>query len=104
MWTTEELEKIAAADELQISALRRDGTLSKSVTIWVVRHGDDLYVRSAYGRGSAWFRAAEERHEGHISAGGVEKIVRFVAGADYQARAERRLARAYSGIIFCRAD
>ncbi|HEX2387080.1 MAG TPA: DUF2255 family protein [Candidatus Binatia bacterium] len=82
MWTTEELEKIAAADELQISSLRRDGTLSKSVTIWVVRHGDDLYVRSAYGRGSAWFRAAEERHEGHISAGGVEKIVRFVAGAD----------------------
>ncbi len=36
-WTSDELEKIAAADELQLASARRDGTLRKPVTIWVVR-------------------------------------------------------------------
>jgi hypothetical protein len=41
------------------------------VTIWVVRHGDDLYVRSVYGRTSSWIRGAQDSREGHISAVGV---------------------------------
>ncbi len=49
------------------------------MTIWVVRHGDDLYVRSAYGRTSAWFRGTRVRHEGRIRAGGAEKDDTFVA-------------------------
>lgn len=81
-WTSEELDKIAAADELQLEITRRDGTLRRPVTIWVVRHGDDLYVRSAYGRNSAWFRGIQDRHEGHIRAGGVDKDVVFVEAVD----------------------
>ena len=81
-WTSDELTKIGTAEELQIASLRRDGTLRKPVTIWVVRVGDDLYVRSAYGRNSAWFRGTQARHEGHIRAGGVEKDVTFVEETD----------------------
>jgi hypothetical protein len=77
-WTSDELDKIGTAHELEIAPLRRDGTLRKPVTIWVVRLGDDLYVRSVYGRTSAWFRGAQVRHEGHIQAGGVDKDVTFV--------------------------
>ena len=55
-WTSEELKKIGAAEELQIAFLRGDGTLRKLMTIWVVRLGDDLYVRSVNGRTSGWFR------------------------------------------------
>jgi hypothetical protein len=77
-WTSEELTKIGTAEELDISSLRRDGTLTKSVTIWVVRVSDDLYVRAVNGRNGVWFRATQVRHEGHISAGGVEKDVTFV--------------------------
>jgi hypothetical protein len=62
---------------LEIASLRRDGTLRKPVTIWVVRHGDALYVRSGYGRTAAWFRGTQLRHEGHIKAGGVDKDVAF---------------------------
>ena len=62
-WTSDELNKIAAAEELHITSLRRDGTLTKPVTIWVIRHGDDLYVRSYKGRAGSWFRAAQSRHE-----------------------------------------
>jgi hypothetical protein len=77
-WTSNELTIIGTAEELQISSLRQDGTLRKPVTIWVVRLGDDLYVRSVNGRASAWFRGVQLQHEGHIQAGGVEKDVTFV--------------------------
>ena len=82
IWTSAELNKIGSAEELQIASLRQDDALRKSVTIWVVRVGDDLYVRSVYGRGSAWFRATQVRHEGHIQAGGVDKDVAFVDETD----------------------
>ena len=81
-WTSNELNKIGTAEELEIASLRRDGTLRKPVTIWVVRLGDDLYVRSVNGRTSAWFRGVQTRHEGRIQAGGVEKDVTFVEEAD----------------------
>ena len=47
------------------------------MTIWVVRDGDDLYVRSYRGAGAAWFRGTQLRHEGHVRAGGVDKDVAF---------------------------
>jgi hypothetical protein len=81
-WTNDELNKIGTAEELEIAPLRQDGTLRKPVTIWVVRVGDDLYVRSANGRASAWFRGVLARHEGRIQAGGVEKDVSFVEETD----------------------
>jgi hypothetical protein len=81
-WTNDELNKIEKAEELQIASLRRDGSRRKSVIIWVVRVGNDLYVRSVNGRGSAWFRGAQTRHEGRIWAGGVEKDVAFVEEAN----------------------
>ena len=80
-WTSEELTRIGTAEELKIASLRSNGTLRKPVTIWVVRLGDDLYVRSVNGRTSAWFRGVQARHEGRIQAGGVEKDVTFVEEA-----------------------
>ncbi|HEY4939180.1 MAG TPA: DUF2255 family protein [Actinomycetota bacterium] len=81
-WTSEELGKIEGADELQFASARRDGTLRSPVTIWVARHGDDLYVRPVNGRTASWFRGAQARHEGRIRAGGVDKEVRLVETAD----------------------
>jgi hypothetical protein len=81
-WTSDELEKIAAADELQLASEQPDGALRRPVTIWVVRLGDDVYVRSVNGRSSHWFRGTEDRHEGHIRAGGVDKDVLFVEAGD----------------------
>ena len=81
-WTRDELHRIGGAEELQIASLRRDGTLRNPVTIWVVRVGDDLYIRSVNGRASSWFRGVETRHEGHIRAGGVDKDVPFVEETD----------------------
>jgi hypothetical protein len=76
-WTSEELTGIGTATELQIASRRRDGTLRNPRTIWVVRVGDDLYVRSMYGRAGGWFPGTQVRHQGHIRAGGVDKDVTF---------------------------
>jgi hypothetical protein len=82
-WSRDELNKIGTAEELEIAPRRDDGTLRDPVTIWVVRQGDNLYVRSYNGKSGSWYRAAQNSHQGRIQAGGVEKDVRFVnADAD----------------------
>ena len=76
-WTTDELSKIGGAEELELASRRRGRKMSKSVTIWVVRVKNDLYVRSLWGYTSTWFERTLDRLEGHISAGGIEKDVYF---------------------------
>ena len=77
-WTSDELNRIGTAEELEIASLRGDDTLRNPVIIWVVRVGDDLYVRSVKGQISAWFRGVRTRYAGQIRAGGVVKDVTFV--------------------------
>lgn len=81
-WSRNELDTIAAAEELEIMPLRSDGTPRKPVTIWVVRVGDDLYIRSYRGAGAAWFRAARASRAGRVRAGGLEKDVALVEETD----------------------
>jgi len=82
-WTDEKLAKIGAAEEVQIASVRSDGTLGKPVTVWAVRQGDDLYVRSVKGRNGHWYRGTQEKHEGGIRAGGAQQDITFVdAGSD----------------------
>lgn len=81
-WTDDELAQIGDAEELQIAGQQQDGTLHKPIIIWVVRHGDGLYVRSVKGTRAGWFRGTQERHEGRIWAGDIEKDVLFVAETD----------------------
>jgi len=81
-WTSDELALIGAAEELELTTLRRDGTPRRPLPIWVVRHGDDLYIRAVNGPTAAWYRGTRARPEGHIRAGGVERDVRFVETQD----------------------
>jgi len=81
-WTADELDRIGAADELLNAPRRTDGTLLRARPIWVVRVGDELYVRSWRGAGGSWFRAARKSGHGHVSAGGVECDVAYVPADD----------------------
>ncbi|PJJ62328.1 DUF2255 family protein [Compostimonas suwonensis] len=78
-WTTSELDRIGGAEELHIASRREDGTLRPSVTIWAVRLGDGVFVRSAYGPENPWFVRAQRAGTGRIQAGGVERDVVFAA-------------------------
>jgi hypothetical protein len=77
-WTREELDRIGAAEELEIAPRRGDGSLRRPVPIRVVCVGEELYVRSWRGSDGAWYRAARTRGTGHVSSGGVERDVAFV--------------------------
>jgi hypothetical protein len=74
-WNADELRRIADAEELEIAPLRRNGELRSPTPVWVVRAGDDLYVRAAYGSGSGWYGVARTSRQAEISAGGVRKHV-----------------------------
>jgi len=74
-WDSTELEGFGTATELHLAARRGDDTLSRYTTMWVARVGESLYVRSAYGPDSAWYRRAIRHGRGRISAGGIERDV-----------------------------
>ena len=76
-WAAEELERIGAAEELDLASRRPDGSHRKFITIWTVCSGDGLYVRSAYGWDNPWFQRALKAREGRIRAAGVERDVTF---------------------------
>lgn len=80
-WTNEDLNRVGEAEELQLASVRNDGTLRPYVTMWVVRVGDDLYVRSAHGPDNPWYRRAKASGAGRIRAGGVERHVTFADAA-----------------------
>jgi hypothetical protein len=102
-WAGDKLAKIGAAEEVQIASVRSDGTLGKPVTVWAVRHLDDLYVRSVKGRAGHWYRSTQERHEGSIRARGAQQDVTFVdAGSDVRDEVDaayRAKYRRYAGSI-----
>jgi hypothetical protein len=76
-WTSDELATIGRAEELQLASLHDDGTLGPYVMIWVVRAGDELYVRSARGPDNGWYVRALHAGAGRIRVGGLERDVVF---------------------------
>src|SRR5512132_2533178 len=80
-WTEHQLNAIGQAEELRLASLRPDGSLRPYVTMWVVRVGDGLYVRSAHGPNNPWYRRARASGRGRVRAGGVERDVIFAEAA-----------------------
>ena len=76
-WNTQDLEQIEDADEMGIASRRADGSLRPYITIWFVRAGDDLYVRSAYGPENGWYQRALASGQGRVSVGDWEHDVYF---------------------------
>jgi hypothetical protein len=81
-WSKNDLDRIGTADELQIAAQRPDGSHHPYTTIWVVRVGENLYIRSVRGPRGGWYRHALQTHAGRIRSGGIERDVTFTQPAD----------------------
>ena len=85
-WTEEELDRIGGAEEVKLASSRADGSLRRYVRMWVVRAGDELYVRSAYGPDNPWYRRARASGRGRIRVGRLQYDVSFAdAGRDVHA-------------------
>lgn len=76
-WTADELRRVGDATELELASGGSDGSRRPFTTMWVVRVGDGLYVRSAGGPGRPWYRHALASRRGRIRAGGIEADVDF---------------------------
>ncbi len=95
-WSSEDLDRIGAADELRVAPRRPDGTQEHDTPIWVVRVGDDLYVRSYRGPRGSWYRRAQRTHEGRLRANGKEHDVAFEDAPDEsQAAVDRAYGAKY---------
>lgn len=77
-WTEDELNRINTEIYFTVGATLPDGTTPKTVDIWSVPVGDRIFIRSFNGTQGKWYGPALETGRGQISAGGVEKAVRFV--------------------------
>lgn len=86
-WTAGELELIARTDDVGLASRRADGSLRRSITIWAVRVGDDVFVRSAYGPDNPWFVRAKASGSGRLTVGRLERDVVFELPADESADA-----------------
>ena len=51
--------------------------LQRPRVVWVVRLGDNVYVRSVKGPDGAWFRGVQASQAGHVWAGDVDTDVLF---------------------------
>lgn len=73
-WSQSELELVDRARELQLATRRPDGSMRSFVTVWMVRVGTDLYVRSGSGYGgvSKWFPRARDARTGIVRVEGLE--------------------------------
>ncbi len=74
-WPTRELDRIAGAEELEVTTTRGDGSLRAWVPIWCVRVGDELFVRSYRGTEGAWYRHATRQGAARIRVAGIERDV-----------------------------
>ena len=74
-WTPGELQHIGAAQELEIASRRADGALRPWVPIWVVRAGDQVYVRTWYRRDTGWFGRVVAAGHASIRVPGVQADV-----------------------------
>lgn len=81
-WTVGELDHIGAIEELEIAPLTAEGQALRAVPIWVVRSGDDLFIRSWLGARGSGFRAALATHAARISAPEVAIDVSLIETGD----------------------
>ena len=82
-WTAAELATIDGTGEVDVATRRGDGTLRADRIVWIVRHGDAVYVRSVNGTTAAWYRGVQTRHEGRLTAGRLRRDVAFVEAGEH---------------------
>ena len=101
-WSQDDLDLLGRTGEVEVSSVRTDGSWSRPRTVWIVRVGDELYVRSVNGPDAAWYRSTRSRHQGRVEARGKVRDVTWVDvdGAEYpdiDPAVDAEYARKYRG-------
>ena len=101
-WSQDDLDRLGGVGEVEVSSVRRDGSLSRARTVWIVRVGDQLYLRSVNGPDGAWYLLTRAFHQGRIEARGVARDVTWIdvdaaEGPDVDPAVDAEYARKYQG-------
>jgi hypothetical protein len=101
-WSDDDLDLLGGAGEVEVSSVRGDGSLSRARTVWIVRVGDEVYLRSVNGPDAAWYRSTRSRHQGRIEARGKIRDVTWVdvdavTQPDIDPAVDAEYARKYRG-------
>jgi hypothetical protein len=101
-WSQDDLDRLGGAGEVAVSSVRRDGSLSRTRTVWIVRVSDQLYRRSVNGPDAAWYRLTRTLHRGRIEARGVARDVTWIdvnatEQPDVDPAVDAEYARKYQG-------
>ncbi|MDT0317080.1 DUF2255 family protein [Streptomyces millisiae] len=79
-WSSDDIARIAATDDLHIAPFRADGVTYGTLTwIWSVVVDGRLFVRAYNGTNSRWYQSAMSQHAGRITAAGSTFEVTFAA-------------------------
>ena len=107
-WTAQELELIDTTDNVGVASRRPDGSLRRFITVWAVRVGDDVFVRSAYGPDNPWFVRAKASGSGRTRVARRERDVMFEVPSDgladaitaaYHAKYDRHPPRVVATVV-----
>jgi hypothetical protein len=79
--SAEGLHHLADVEEIRIGFRRPDGS-TRSVPIWLVQVGDDIYVRSVRGPEGGWYRRLRANPDGEVRDGEHRHRVRAEAVQD----------------------
>jgi hypothetical protein len=93
-WTPDELERLAAEDEIDLASFRRDGSARSPVTMWMVIDEGDVYVRAVKGVDGPWYRHLRGTDRARVTGAGVDTEV-AVEDAGEDPALGRRLDAAY---------
>jgi hypothetical protein len=80
-WKPQILSEIGDREEIRISSERTGGGYNRWTPVWVVRVGDDLYVRSGFGKNGFWYRHATGS-QAYVDAEGVQYKVSLILDRD----------------------
>jgi hypothetical protein len=94
-WSPDDLERIGAAEELQIATSRADGTLRRWVPVWVVRASGQVYVRTWYRRDNGWFGYVLDSRRARIRVPGLEVDIAIEDVGDEEAELRASVDAAY---------
>jgi hypothetical protein len=81
-WSPQETRTITSPQEVQVITRRRDGSLHRPRTIWVVSDHDRIFIRSTNGRTADWFRDVIAAGTGQIVSRGAAYDVAFTEADD----------------------
>ena len=84
-WTSDTARAMTAPQEVQVATRRADGTLRRPRTIWIVRDGVRVFIRSTNGRGTG--------EHGEADGKSIERVVVMILAGrhvQYHVREQER--------------